>query len=289
MPAVGLSCSMWDLCIMWDLSLQHTNSLILVTVKDKSLSCLQLFVTPWTVAHQAPPSMEFSRQEYWSGLPFPSPGIFPTQGSNPGLLHCRQMLYHLSQLWLVAQFRSCGMWAQWLWCMGLVTLRHVGSSQTRDWTHVPALEGEFLTTSPPGKSVFWSYNADSCACILRWYICFLGLQYKLQHSEWLKAARHSLTVSLARSSKSRSRQSCAASEGPARPSLVSSFGCLLAFLGFLGWWPVPLICLRPHFTFFCMYVCVAVSLCLALVCVLSLDLGPTQIIQDDLLISRSLT
>ena len=37
----------------------------------KSLSSVQLFVTPWTVAHQAPPSMEFSRQEYWSGLPFP--------------------------------------------------------------------------------------------------------------------------------------------------------------------------------------------------------------------------
>ena len=35
--------------------------------------------------HQAPPSMGFSRQEYWSGLPFPSPGNFPTQGSNPGL------------------------------------------------------------------------------------------------------------------------------------------------------------------------------------------------------------
>ena len=40
----------------------------------KSLSCVRLFATPWTVAHQAPPSMEFSGQEYWSGLPFPSPG-----------------------------------------------------------------------------------------------------------------------------------------------------------------------------------------------------------------------
>ena len=38
----------------------------------KSLSPVRLFMTPWTVAHQAPPSMEFSRQEYWSGLPFPS-------------------------------------------------------------------------------------------------------------------------------------------------------------------------------------------------------------------------
>ena len=49
----------------------------------------------WTIAHQAPLSMGFSRLEYWSGLPFPSPGIFPTQGSNPGLQHCRQTLYHL--------------------------------------------------------------------------------------------------------------------------------------------------------------------------------------------------
>ena len=51
---------------------------------------------PWTVAYQAPLSMEFSRQEYWSALPFPSPGIFPIQGSNPGLPHYRQTLYHLS-------------------------------------------------------------------------------------------------------------------------------------------------------------------------------------------------
>ena len=57
--------------------------------------CLTL-VTPWTVARQVPLSMGFSRQKYWSGQPFPSPGVFPTQGSNPGLLHCRQILYHLS-------------------------------------------------------------------------------------------------------------------------------------------------------------------------------------------------
>ena len=105
-------------------------------VKVKSLSHVRLFVTPWTIAYQAPPSVQFSRQEYWSGLPFPSPGslpdprikprsptlqadaltseppgklkstgvgcyfllqgIFLTQGSNPGLPHCRQMLYRLS-------------------------------------------------------------------------------------------------------------------------------------------------------------------------------------------------
>ena len=44
--------------------------------KVKSLSRVQLFVTPWTVAYQAPPSMGFSRQECWSGLPFPSPAIY---------------------------------------------------------------------------------------------------------------------------------------------------------------------------------------------------------------------
>ena len=50
----------------------------------KLLSCVQLFTTPWTVVNQAPPSMGFSRQEYWSGLPFPSPGDLPDPGIEPG-------------------------------------------------------------------------------------------------------------------------------------------------------------------------------------------------------------
>ena len=53
-------------------------------MKVKSLSRLRLFATPWTVAHQASTSMEFSRQEYWSGLPFPSPGDLPSPGIEPG-------------------------------------------------------------------------------------------------------------------------------------------------------------------------------------------------------------
>ena len=101
-----------------------------------TLSHVQLFVTPWTVAHQAPLSIGFSRPEYWSGLPcsppgdLPNPGIkprspvlqadslppeppgkpkdtgvgslsllwenFPTQESKQGLLHCRWILYQLS-------------------------------------------------------------------------------------------------------------------------------------------------------------------------------------------------
>ena len=64
--------------------------------KVKLLSRVQLFAIPWTVTHQAPPSMGFSRQQYWSGLPFLQ-GIFQTQGLNPGLPHCRQTLLSSEQ------------------------------------------------------------------------------------------------------------------------------------------------------------------------------------------------
>ena len=52
--------------------------------KTKSLSRVRLLATLWTVAHQAPVSMGFSRQEYWSGLSFPSPGDLPSSGIEPG-------------------------------------------------------------------------------------------------------------------------------------------------------------------------------------------------------------
>ena len=52
-------------------------------VHAQSFSCVQLFAAPWTVAHQAPLSMEFSRQEYWSGLPCPSLKDVPESGTEP--------------------------------------------------------------------------------------------------------------------------------------------------------------------------------------------------------------
>ena len=69
---------------------------------------------PMDCSRQAPLSKGFSKQGYWSGLPFPSPGDFPAQGLNPSL-HCRQILYRLSHqghtgkdvrkvLWLFVQF-----------------------------------------------------------------------------------------------------------------------------------------------------------------------------------------
>ena len=54
-----------------------------ITMNACMLSCVQLFATPWTVIYQAPLSMEFSRKEYWSGLPFPSPGDLPDSGIEP--------------------------------------------------------------------------------------------------------------------------------------------------------------------------------------------------------------
>ena len=57
--------------------------MITYSSRSVSLSPVQLFATPWTVARQAPLSMEFSRQEYWSGLPFASPSDLPYPGIKP--------------------------------------------------------------------------------------------------------------------------------------------------------------------------------------------------------------
>ena len=62
------------------------------------------FVIPWTVVCQAPVSMRFSRLEYWSGLPFSSPGDLPNPGSNPRLLHLQVDLYH----WATREARVLG-------------------------------------------------------------------------------------------------------------------------------------------------------------------------------------
>ena len=67
-----------SLIILWIVSVMTH-----VCVCAQLLKHVQLFETPWTIACQAPLSMEFSRQEYWSGLPFPSPGDLPNPGIEP--------------------------------------------------------------------------------------------------------------------------------------------------------------------------------------------------------------
>ena len=65
---------------IWYLSIQWNTACVL-----SHFSPVWLFVTLWPVVQKAPLSMGFSRQEYWSGLPLPPPGVFPPQGSNPHL------------------------------------------------------------------------------------------------------------------------------------------------------------------------------------------------------------
>ena len=69
------------MCTCITVYLKHVNY-----VCAQSLSRVRLFATLWTVALQAPLSMGFPRQEYWSELPLPPLGIFPTQGLNPHVL-----------------------------------------------------------------------------------------------------------------------------------------------------------------------------------------------------------
>ena len=66
---------------IWVISAVTTHTTLCVCVK--SFSYVWLFTTPWTVAQQAPLSMEFPRQQYWSGFPFPSPGVFSNTGIKP--------------------------------------------------------------------------------------------------------------------------------------------------------------------------------------------------------------
>ena len=116
------------------------------------LCCICLFETPWTVAHQAPLSMEFSRQEYWSGLLFPTPGIFPTQGSNLqllGLLHCRQILYY------------CSTWE------ALTKMRTIFS-----WSH----KGDNPEASSPGGNRRQGVHLVTCFCCSAWD-CLISLTH----------------------------------------------------------------------------------------------------------------
>ena len=69
----------------------------------KLLSCVQLFTTPWSAAYQAPPSMGFSRQEYWSGVPLPSPQSY----SIPCLISDKNIIAKLKTFLLVYERKTC--------------------------------------------------------------------------------------------------------------------------------------------------------------------------------------
>ena len=79
-------------------------------VKVKSLSRVWFFVTPWTVAYQAPPSMGFSRQEYWSGLPFPTPKTDDRYSNRYLDTNIRSNIIHNSQKVKTNQMSINGWW-----------------------------------------------------------------------------------------------------------------------------------------------------------------------------------
>ena len=122
----------------------------------QSLSHVQLFVTPWSAACQAPRSTGFSRQDYWRGLPFPPPGILPTQGSNPRLL--RLLPWHVDSL-LLCHLRT-------LYC----TLIRLQQSVNRAFTCAgkPELSQSLLYCNIPITVAVW-YHTHSiskvCPCI----------------------------------------------------------------------------------------------------------------------------
>ena len=103
-------------------------------LRDQSLHRVQLSVTPWIVARQAPPSMGISRHEYWSGWPCSSPGDLPDPGIEPWCPASQWILHHLSpqgspriQKWGTYSFSK-------------------GSSQPRNRTKVSCTAGRFFTS-----------------------------------------------------------------------------------------------------------------------------------------------
>ena len=114
----------------------------------KSLSWVWLFVTPWTVAHQVPWSMGFSRHEYWSGLPFPSPEDLPNTGIKP-----RSPALHADALpsELRGKPHNISLSLSFFW-EGARILEWVAipfsmwSSPPRDWTDVSHIVGRHFTT-----------------------------------------------------------------------------------------------------------------------------------------------
>ena len=111
-------------------------------MKVKSLSHVQLFATPWTVAHQASPSMEFSRQEYWSGLPFPSPG------NSPFLETTFPYIYNFSGASLLPQMvkNLPAMWETWVQSLSWDDPLEKGMA-----THSGILAWETPRTEGPGR------------------------------------------------------------------------------------------------------------------------------------------
>ena len=141
-------------------------------VKGKSLSRAQLFATPWTTAYQAPPSMGFPRQEYWSGLPLPSPNkeLLYSERNSTTIL-CKSLYGKVSVLVTQLCPDLCNfmdytsppgssvhgvLQAKILEWIAILFSR--GSSQPRDWTLVSCIAGGFFTLWATRETLIWENN-----------------------------------------------------------------------------------------------------------------------------------
>ena len=114
------------------------------------------FATPWTIAQQAPLSMEFPRQEYWSRLPCLPPGIFPTQGSNPRLMHWQADSLLLSHLTVKEHQPSQVKEFSALLCMG--KMQKSGLADIIPWYALSSLG--------PESHVFSSRVSSGCSLVV---------------------------------------------------------------------------------------------------------------------------
>ena len=129
-------------------------------------SYVWLFVTAWTVACQAPLSMEISRQEYWSGFPFPSPGDLSNPVNKSASPAMRQILYHLSHQ--ESDLMDCN--PPGCSVRGILQARIMervaipfskGSSWPKDQTRVSCTAGRFFSSDQPEKAKYfhrWNYG-----------------------------------------------------------------------------------------------------------------------------------
>ena len=120
-------------------------------------SCVWLLVTLWTVAFQASLSIGFSRQEHWSGLSCPPPGIFPTQGSNPSLL--RLLHWQVgSTTWEIVSWRYTCLHSSaiWGWPVTLPVLGFCCIFSLRRNISVQSLGSEFISSFSVCRA--WTLN-----------------------------------------------------------------------------------------------------------------------------------
>ena len=149
---------------------QHFSPSQTLFVLDVSAALTQSFPTLCDAMNCSSSGSQFSRQEYWSGLLCPSPGIFPIQGSNPGLPHCGQIFF----------FFNCLSYQESPWILEWVAYPiSRGSSPARTWTGIACIAGEFFTQLSYHKSTIQSsqrnepFHFHLPAYFVSWFHCEL--------------------------------------------------------------------------------------------------------------------